>query len=139
VPVDGAGGETVGDDKHRVDASIGCEPPLERFARSRVKTAPQVGTLEITIAMARPFGQLRAGCTANGQPIHARRPECTTGGLDVERLVHGVASAGVRELEIQVRFGGKTGPGAAERNARGGECAQLAPGIGRHQSGSGLL
>ena len=48
----------------------------------------------------------------------------------VERQVHGVARARVRQLEIELGGRGLADAGVAERNARGREPAQCLPGIG---------
>ena len=45
----------------------------------------------------------------------------------VELRVHGVAGAGVGEAQIELRRGRERGAGAGQRDARGGQRAQLRP------------
>ena len=45
----------------------------------------------------------------------------------VELRVHGVAGAGVGEAQIKLRRGRERGTGARQRDARGGQRAQLRP------------
>jgi len=45
----------------------------------------------------------------------------------VEGRVHGVAGAGVGEAQIELRGGRERGAGARQRDARGGQRAQLRP------------
>src|SRR5258708_6307753 len=88
---------------------------------SGVQTAALVGALEVDQAVARSAAQRDDLAAA----LLERRPQR----LYREGMMHGVARAGVRELEFQMRVGWQAGPRAPQCNSRRRELAQGLPGI----------
>ena len=114
---DRARGQAVGDYENDVVAAGGvCGEPRVGVA---VEAAAEVGTHEVLRAV--------GGGARHREHGQAQRRELGDEARFVEGCVHGVAGARVGEAQIELRRGRKRGAGARQRDARGGQRAQLRP------------
>jgi hypothetical protein len=75
----------------------------------------------------------------DGKALPPRLTQCLSHGLEVERLMHGIACSGMIELKVQMRPGGQTSAGPAQGNAGGGEGTESVPGVGSGEPRFGLI
>jgi hypothetical protein len=117
VRFDRARGQAVGDHEYGVLAAPGmcCEP---RGVLVR-EAAAEVGAHEVMRAI--------GGGARDREHGEGERRELGDEARFVELRVHGVACARVGEAEIKLWGSGERGAGARQRNARGGQRAQLRP------------
>ena len=85
------------------------------------ETAAEVGPHQIVLPMVRGAGERQHG--------QAERRQNGGQARGVERLVHGIAGAGMGEAQVEQRSGGERRAAAGQPDARRGEFAQLRPGI----------
>ena len=114
---DRARGQAVGDHDYDVVAAAGMgrEP---RFGVAG-KAAAEIGTHEVVL----PVG----GGARDREHGRSERRKLPDEARLVESCVHGVAGTRVGEAEIKLWGSGERGAGARQRDARGGQRAQLRP------------
>src|SRR5262249_44870293 len=92
MPLDRPGGQTIRKDDNYI---IGCGPrrPLERCPRIVAQNAPEIGTLDVGLAV--------SGCAVQKNPLPAAIDQCKTQRVHVECAVYGVSRPRMCKLKIE--------------------------------------
>ena len=124
MPMDGARREAV-DHRDRDVEAIGAirqSQGVECALRRLVEPSSKVWSLQVG-------GAVRRG-TPETQRRQAQRRQVRPHARDVERVVHRVTGACMRELKGELRRRRQTHAGSAEPDVRRGEPSQRTPGVG---------